>query len=334
MYLILVVLIFITVFLGVTVSYALLTERRSRIVSRLEDIDRLAREQQLNEAAAAREKDDNWDRLLNKRLLTNPPLLDGYYRGVEKKLEKANLLFKPREFLLLCAVLAALMGVLSFLIMNIRYTALNQLIFIIVALLAALVGFMIPNVYLSIRETRARGFLNSQLGDLLMLLSNYLRAGHSVGRAIELVSGEVPDPLAGELKKFVKDINLGNTLVGALAELEQRTGDEDLGLIITAILIHHQVGGNLSEVLDSIHHTIRERISMKGEIRALTAEGRMSEVIMGILPVGMLVFMSISNPGFIGVMFSEPLGIVMLVTAALMEIIGIVITNKMVQIEI
>jgi len=328
-------LIFITVFLGIMVIYALLTEQRTRILSRMADMDRLAREQKSGEDADVREKDANWDKLLNKRLLDKTDRwLDRYYSGVGKKLEKAHLLYRPQEFLSLCAITAAFMGILTFLVLSLRSTGLNSLVIILLALLAGLVGFYAPNIYLSIIESRTKGRLNSQLGDLLMLLANYLRAGHSVGKAFDLASREVPDPLAGELKKFVKDVNVGNSLIGALTELEQRTGDEDLGLIITAIMIQHQVGGNLSEVLDSIHHTIRERVKLKGEVVALTAEGRISAWVLGLLPIAMLLFMSVGNPGFINVMFSEPLGIAMLVGAAVMEVIGVVIINKMVQIEI
>jgi tight adherence protein B len=149
-----------------------------------------------------------------------------------------------------------------------------------------------------------------------------------------LVSWELQSPLSDELKIFTKDMNLGASFTVALDDLEKRTKDEDLGLVITAIQINHQIGGNLAEILDNISFTIRERLRLKGEIKTLTAQGRMTAIVICLLPVGVALVISLMNPEFMSLLYTNPIGQGMLVLAMLMELVGILIIRKIIAIEV
>jgi len=263
----------------------------------------------------------------------NNSLLEGYLQKITKRLERAHVLYLPQEFLLLsvaCAVIFALMLVCTaVLLMNVKSVTLIPF-----ALIIGLIGFALPLLFLSFRERKLHNLLSSETGNMVILLANYLRAGHSFTKAIDQVSHEVSSPLSDELKKFVKDMNLGGGLTEALDELENRANDEDLGLVITAILIHHQVGGNLAEVLDNINQTIRERIRLKGEIKTLTAQGRLSAWIISMLPIAVGVGLFMLNPAFLKVLFTETTGWIMIIYAICSEIAGIFLINRIIKIEV
>jgi tight adherence protein B len=141
-------------------------------------------------------------------------------------------------------------------------------------------------------------------------------------------------PISDEFLKVLRDNSLGKPMEEALENLSKRTDDEDLDMFITALLIQRQVGGNLAEVLDTISNTIRERVKLRGEIRSLTAQGRLSAFIISVLPVVLALAISVINPGYLNVLFTTLPGIIALVLAIAMELIGIFMLLKLVNIEI
>ncbi|HBX24056.1 MAG TPA: secretion system protein [Desulfotomaculum sp.] len=337
MYFVLSILIFIVIFTLFVLGYDLLRGKRDRVLNQLNKINHEASNQQMNQEAFTVEVETAVQGGLNsKHFEKNLVFLNKYYRKTAQKLEKAHLLLKPQEFMLISLGSSLVMIFLLFILASSSFSAAvrNPLVILLLVMLGGAAGFLLPKFYLAQRARKHKHLLNNQLGDMLMLMSNYLRAGHSITRAIELVSREVPPPLADELKKFVKDVNMGGALVESLQALDRRIGDDDLGLVITAILINHQVGGNLAEVLDNIHHTIRERTRLKGEIRALTAEGRLSGIILALIPVAVGVVIFFLNPGFINVLFSEPLGRIMLLLALLLQLVGAMFIRRIVEIEV
>ena len=197
-----------------------------------------------------------------------------------------------------------------------------------------LLGYKVPELFIeSIRKKRAK-HLNFQLPQALGLLSNGLRAGFSFPQAMAVVSREMEAPIADEFAKVLRDNSYGKNMDEALEELAKRTDDEDLEIFVTTLLIQMQVGGDLSEILDTISETIRERVKLKGDVNTLTSQSRMSAVIIGIMPIAIAGAIFMLNPDYISTLFSDPLGLIMVGTAVVMMIIGIIALVKIVQVKI
>lgn len=173
---------------------------------------------------------------------------------------------------------------------------------------SALVGFIvfsfIPNIYLAIRARQRVNSFNNQLSDTINLLANSLRSGYSFLQSLDLVAREAPEPVCSEFRRVVQEVGLGRTTEEALAGLMRRVPSDDLDLLITAVNIQHEVGGNLAQVLETISHTIRERVRIKGEIRTLTAQGRISAYVVTGLPIFLGIFISLLNPEYMAPIFS------------------------------
>lgn len=329
--------IFALVFLIVLFVFNILNGKRSQIARRLKEIDKKASHFEVSNISVDYDKNDDKVVLepLTDKETKNSPLTDRYFNYLTERLSKASLLYRPKEFFMLSLGAALAVILIVFVLFGSKYQGLYKGFgFVFLVLITGAIGFIIPNIYLSFRIQNIKNSLSRQVGDMILLLSNYLRAGHSFIRSIELVSWELQPPLSDELKIFTRDMNLGASFTDALDDLEKRTKDEDLGLVITAIQINHQVGGNLSEILDNISFTIRERLRLKGEIRTLTAQGRMTAIVICLLPVGVALLVSFLNPEFISTLFTTTIGQGMLILAVLMELIGIFIIRKIIEIEV
>lgn len=247
-----------------------------------------------------------------------------FTKKVETELMKADIPLRGEEFVML-----------NFLIM----TALGMALILLTrnpvfGWLGVMAGFIVPRTIVRrIKLKRVQKF-NSQIGDSLVVMSNSLRAGFSFLQAMELVSREMPSPISIEFARTLREMNLGTPTEEALVGLINRIESEDLDLVITAVMIQRQVGGNLAEVLDGISHTIRERIRIKGEIRTLTAQGRISGIIVGSLPLAIGLVLSIINPKYIGVLFINPIGWAMITVGVISMIIGIALIKKIVDIKV
>ena len=174
-----------------------------------------------------------------------------------------------------------------------------------------------------------------------MLIANALRAGSSFLQAIELVVREARPPISVEFGRVIREVNLGLPFETALENMVRRVRSDDLELMATAISIQHTVGGNLAEILDSIAFTIRERIRIKGEIRTLTAQQRLSGYVVGFLPISLAGFLFVAAPGFMAPMFANPpailglpAGVVVLCFGGFMMFMGFMFIRKIVDIEV
>ena len=168
----------------------------------------------------------------------------------------------------------------------------------------AVVGFFAPPLVLRFREHRRSRAFNDQLGDVLILLSNGLKAGYSFPQAMASIARSANPPVAEEFARATREIQLGITTDEALAHMVARIRSEDLDLVVTAVGIQRVVGGNLAEILDNIAFTIRERVRIKGEIRTLTAQARASSYIITALPIGLALILQAINPAYIGPLLS------------------------------
>ena len=203
----------------------------------------------------------------------------------------------------------------------------------LVAIVGMVAGFFGPSIYLKMRiKGRVKKFVN-QLGDTITLMANSLRAGYSLLQTMEMVAKETPPPIADEFQRVVHEVGLGINQQEAMAHLLRRIPSDDLDLLISAINIQHEVGGNLSQILDIIGHTIRERVRIKGEIGVLTAQQTISGYVISALPVvlGVVVFMI--APDYITRMFAFP-WICMPIGSAIMIVAGFFIMKKITAIEV
>lgn len=248
----------------------------------------------------------------------------GLARNLRTQLARANLKLTAGEFIaatIICMILFP--AIVFFLRRDIP-----------LSLLAAVLGFFAPRWYVSYLQGKRLKAFNDQLGDIISMMVNGIRAGYSVLQAMEAVAKEMDEPASEEFSRVVKEVQLGLSLEQALDNLLRRVPSDDLDMTVTAIKVQQEVGGNLAEVLDTISFTIRERVRIKGEIRALTAQARASGYVVSLLPIGVAVLVYAINPKFMGVMFTDQCGWMMLGVAGAGIIAGFFITQKIADIEV
>lgn len=250
-----------------------------------------------------------------------------FFDKISKNLAQADIKFRPAEFVALIIVASIVTGFVGFIISS-------SLFF---AIISMVVGAFLPNMYVNrAKKTRLKKFDN-QLGDMLNLMVNGLRAGFSTLQAMEAVSRELPSPICDEFRRVVQEMQLGLNMEETLEHLLRRINSEDLDLVVTAINVQREVGGNLAEILDTISFTIRERVRIKGEIAALTAQGRATAWVIAALPVILVLLLFLLNREYIMALFepdTRSCGIPIIVTAGLMVISGFFATQKIVDIDI
>lgn len=245
-------------------------------------------------------------------------------KRMENELSKADIPLKGEEFILINLIAFALSAFFGFAI----------LASLPAGVIMGLLGLVVPRLMVSRAKTKRIAKFNAQIGDALAVMANSLRAGFSFLQTVEMVSREMTPPVGDEFARCLREINLGTQTEQALINLGQRIESEDLDLIITAVLIQRQVGGNLAEVLDSISFTIRERIRIKGEIKTLTAQGRLSGYIIGSMPIALGLVLLLISPGYINPLFQTEVGWGLMGAGAVSQIIGMLLIRKVVNIKV
>lgn len=247
---------------------------------------------------------------------------------ISKNLARADLKFKPGEYVALIVIAAFVVGMVGYFIGGKS---------VIVAILGAIIGAYLPGMYVKREQKNRLIRFDSQLPDMLNLMVNGLRAGYSNLQAMEAVSREMPNPIADEFRRVVQEISLGVPTEKALDNLLRRIPSDDLDLMVTAMNVQREVGGNLAEILDTISHTIRERIRIKGEIRVLTTQVMYSGRFLSVLPIFVIVILYVLNRDYMMEFFkpeSVPCGYIALVIGALLIIFGYIAMNKIAEIEV
>jgi tight adherence protein B len=242
---------------------------------------------------------------------------------VQRDLARANLKLRVAEYYYIRVGLALGLGL-----------ALGILRDPLSGLVGVFLGYMLPRFWVGRRIGGRLGAFNKQLPDTITLLSNSLRAGSSFLQSIELVSRETPAPMGEEMGRVVREVNLGLGMEEALANMVRRIKSDDLDLMVTAIGVQQQVGGNLAEILDTIAFTIRERVRIKGEINTLTAQGRMSGYLVAFLPIAIAVVLNMINPAFMQPLFTQLIGQILLGVGIVMMTIGFFAIQKIVDIKV
>lgn len=197
-----------------------------------------------------------------------------------------------------------------------------------------LLAFHIPTFIVNRRVKKKQALLNEQLPTTLIMMANALRSGYSYLQAIELVSKEMPAPISEEFSFVLKEMNLGIGTEDALTNMVKRVNTPDLDLTVTAFLIQRQVGGNLAELLDTIAATIRGRIKMKERIGTLTAQGKLSGIVLSLLPIFLGIVVYLLNPEYMTVFFNHPAGRVIIGVGLFFQLVGIFWMKKIVNIDV
>ncbi|HEX4870565.1 MAG TPA: type II secretion system F family protein [Moraxellaceae bacterium] len=202
------------------------------------------------------------------------------------------------------------------------------------ALIGAIAFGVIPTVYVVNARMKRIDKIDSQLPDALDLIGRALRAGHAFQGAMQMVGSESPEPVASEFRITFDEINFGVPMENALLNLATRVPSTDLRYFVIAVLIHRESGGNLAELLDNLSHLMRERMKLKGTIQVLSAEGKLSAWILVVLPFVMAGLINIVNPGFMSVLYSDPLGKQILGSALVLMLVGILWLWKITRIRV
>lgn len=249
-----------------------------------------------------------------------------FARRWKDQLARADLKITPAEYGMLHVV-----SVITFFLVG------TYLIFgtPVLGIAAGMVGFFAPRLYVGFRKGKRMNAFERQLPDTLSMWVNGLRSGYSVMQAMESIATESPEPTATEFRRVVQEMQLGIDRPDAFDHMLNRLPSEDLDLIVTAVNIQQEVGGNLAEILDIISHTIRERIKLKGEIRVLTSQGRVTGYIIGGLPVLLAIFLYVvSNEYMSRLIDNQTCGWPMLGCGASLIGLGTAAIQKIVSIEI
>jgi tight adherence protein B len=199
------------------------------------------------------------------------------------------------------------------------------------AVAAAMLGSTVPYIVLGVRRSRRIDAFNKALPDCIDMMGRALRAGHSIVAAIEMVSEQSAEPARSEFSEVFKQQNYGLPLRDALSQLIERVPSQDLRVLVTGILVQRETGGNLAEILDRTASVIRERLRIQGEIRTQTAQGRMTGWILGLLPVIMLVFINIADPGYSRILFEEGPGRKLLYIGIVLLAMGAAIMRQIIH---
>jgi tight adherence protein B len=257
--------------------------------------------------------------------------------SLARDIARADLKLKPGEFIAIWAMTIVAVPFIFF-TLGLVLTPLQSPIALLVG---AGVGFFLPRMWLGRRRAGRLNAFNKQLPDTITLIANALRAGSSFLQAIEMVVREGQPPMTVEFGRVVREVNLGLAFDVALDNMVRRVRSDDLELMATAITIQHQVGGNLAEILDSIAFTIRERVRIKGEIRTLTAQQRMSGYLVAFMPIALVGILFVIAPKFLQPMFDNPpgilglpAGVIILSFGGFLMFIGFVLIQRIVAIEV
>lgn len=258
----------------------------------------------------------------------------------ETRLQKLNFLrisSKMRETIILSGidarpeevVLYWFMGVFILTILTFTFTTdYVQTIAVMVVAISA------PPIYIRVKVNQNRFLFQVQLGDALMILSNALRAGFSFQQAVASASKVLPYPIGKEFGIVSKEIQIGMDIEESLHGVSERMNSEDIKLLATAVVVQQKVGGNLAEIMDTLSKTIRERLSVARNIKTLTAQGRMSGIVVGGIPIFSLLSLSVINPSYIAPLFETSFGKLLLFVGVIMQLTAFLFIRKMIDIRL
>jgi tight adherence protein B len=243
--------------------------------------------------------------------------------NLTKTFEQADCNIKPSALFGISIGLAALGAAMCIWLVNVYVIPLGAIFF-----------FALPWIWLYHKRTSRMKKFAGQLPDAMELVARALRAGHSLAAGMHVVAEEMPAPISKEFGRVYEEQNLGIPLEEALKGMCERVPNLDLKFFVTSVAIQRQTGGDLAEILDRIGHVIRERFKILGQVKALTAEGRLSGIVLIALPIGLFILMLWMKPDYIELLWTDPMGVKMSVAAIILVLIGSYAIKKIVDIKV
>jgi tight adherence protein B len=268
--------------------------------------------------------------LVRDEMMSSVPLLNqlmmrlAWSAKLQNALTQAGMITKPGKVLLIC--LAS--GLSVYLTAGLVYGQ------TLIGALVALAGAAVPILVVYVKRSRRLRLFEQRFPEALDLLGRAVRAGHAFTSGLEMVSKESPEPVSSEFRTTFEEQNFGLPLRDALSNFAERVPLVDVQFFVTALMIQKDTGGNLAEILDELARVIRERFRIHREVQIKTAQGRLTALILILLPIGMLLLMRIMNPSYVNVLFEDSLGVRLLAAAAILQAVGAAILWKIVHIEV
>jgi len=322
----LLVIIALTVLLAVfSLVVGIRGRRHSPMEERLESLR--------NERQTVEGQQQEGPALMKQRSYSGLPLLSalvGQLRGSEQvalNLERAGVPLRVGEYYIIRYVAALFLFVVPLIF------AKGVLAFILGAGMAVL-GYSLPAMWVSSKRSTLVKRMDAQMVEMLGMVANSLKSGYGLMQSFEFTSNQMDPPLATELRRMLRDANLGMSNEDALQGMGERIGSPDMDMVLTAINIQSAVGGNLSEILEGVAFTMRERERVRGEIITLTSQQRMTGIVIGGLPIVMGLLFMVINPDYMGLLFTRTAGQAMLVAAVGLEFLGVMSMKKILAIEV
>lgn len=245
----------------------------------------------------------------------------------EEELELAGIKTEPSGFVILVFAASGVLALLGALVGLTSGTS------ILLALILGLLGPVIAKTFVIVRTSARRAKFGDQIDDVVQMIAGGLRAGHGLNRSFSAVAAEAEAPASEELARVVNETRLGRPLADALHAIADRMRSADFEWVAQAIAINQETGGNLAEVLDQVGKTIRERSQIRRHVRALSAEGRLSAIILVALPIGVFLFLLVANPGYVSFFFTNLIGTIALIVAFILLIVGTIWVSFSVRVK-
>jgi tight adherence protein B len=202
------------------------------------------------------------------------------------------------------------------------------------ALVIAAIGALMPYMFVRFRRGKRLGAFEEQLPESIELIGRALRAGHPLSSGFKMAADDSPEPIAGELRRVFEEQRFGLPVPDSLLNLADRMGLMDVRILVTAILIQREVGGNLAEILDNLAKVVRERFTIRRQLRVYTAQGRMTGYLLAFLPFGLFAILWSMNADYMRILFTDPMGKLVVIIGLVMQVVGYFWIRKVVNIEI
>ena len=269
--------------------------------------------------------------LLRDEMLSKIPAFDTILRRSErasllqKLLDQAGINTRVGNFFLLCLA-SGLAGAVIFFILGHQNLPL--------AWAGMMIGLITPYSYASIMRTRRFAKFEEIFPQAIDTLGRAVRAGHAFTTALEMISSEIPEPVAGEFRKLFEEQKFGMPVRDALMNLAERVPLVDVKFFVTAVMLQRETGGNLAEILDNLSYMIRERFKILRQVRVYTAQGRLTMLLLMMLPPVIIVVMLIMNPDFVRPLFTDPIGHALVAAGITLQTVGYFVIRKIIQIQV
>jgi tight adherence protein B len=292
---------------------------------------RLIKERLSNERKAPERNPEEELALLRDEQLSEIPAIDNLLRRsarvseLQKLLAQAGLDMRAGNFLGLSALAAVAAAILGYLFSNKK---------IEVSWFALIVGFVVPYGYAQFRRNKRFEKFEELFPEAIDTLARAVRAGHAFTTALEMITAEVSEPVAGEFRQLYEEQKFGMPVRDALLNLTERMPLVDVKFFVTAVMLQRETGGNLAEILDNLSYVIRERFKIQRQVRVYTAQGRLTMALLMGMPPIIVVVMTVLNPSFIHPLFADPIGHTLLVLGITLQTIGYFVIRKIIRIQV